>query len=168
MKRTLAFCLTATLGLSTVHRAPAPISEIESATPAPKRTFKHKESESSEGSTKKKTSSPTPKNQATPNRTPFAGTWVGTTGVPMFGKLQYTFTVSADGSTVRETSSAGSHTWPATWDGTSLKWVASSAFTTNPCILTPNADGQTAQVIIGGPLIDNFAPTYRRQTSKSN
>jgi hypothetical protein len=35
MKRTLVFCLTATLLLSTAYRAPAPISE-ESPTPAPK------------------------------------------------------------------------------------------------------------------------------------
>src|ERR1700692_4547565 len=62
MKRSLAFCLTATLLLSTVHRAPAPIAE-ESPTPA---------------ATAKPRPKPTPQATVKPKPKPpsWAGTWV--------------------------------------------------------------------------------------------
>ena len=73
--------------LASAHRLPAPISEVlesptpaseQSAKPKPKRTVKPKAtSESSETSTKRQTSSPTPKTQAISQRK-FAGTWKGT------------------------------------------------------------------------------------------
>ena len=73
--------------LATAHRLPAPISDVpespapaaeQSAKPKPKRAVKPKAaSESSETSTKRQTSSPTPKTQATSQRK-FAGTWKGT------------------------------------------------------------------------------------------
>ena len=73
--------------LATAHRLPAPISDVpespapaaeQLAKPKPKRAVKPKAaSESSETSTKRQMSSPTPKTQATSQRK-FAGTWKGT------------------------------------------------------------------------------------------
>ncbi|MEY2489172.1 MAG: hypothetical protein QOC70_1114 [Verrucomicrobiota bacterium] len=169
MKQSLVFCLTAALLIGTAHRAPAPISEIETSTPAPKpkakRTIKPKASESSERSTKRQTPSPQPQKRPTPNQTPFAGTWVGTTSVGDQGNVVYTLTVNADGSTVTENTSAwGSKIHPAKWDGVTLKWPSYFCHWT----LTPSADGQTAQVMIYGPFTSNPTPTYRKQTSKAN
>src|SRR6266851_843890 len=102
MKRTLAFCLTATLLLSTAHRLPAPIQEErptpapqESAKPKPKEAIKPKvTSESSETSTKRPTSSAT-KTKATSNRNPFDGVWAGT-----FGNSELLITISGSGTAI--------------------------------------------------------------------
>src|SRR5438094_6995046 len=89
--------------LATTSRLPAPIQEVpESPTPAPeqsskpkpKRTIKPKvASESSESSTKPRTSLPKPQIQATSNSTPFAGTWSGTMNISFFGDIGYTFLI---------------------------------------------------------------------------
>ena len=172
LRQRLCFSLVAALLLITAHRLPAPIQEVpESPTPEqsakPRRTIKSKvTNESSESSTKRPASSLKPQSQPTPNRTPFAGTWVGTTRCGIFGNVEFTLTVNVDGSAVNERSSNfGSFTFPTTWDGTTLKWIAHPGFGESTCILTPNPDGQTAQVIMQSPFNDNFAPTYRRQSN---
>ena len=153
MKRPFILYLTVGLLLATTHRLPAPIQEVpesptpapeQSAKPKPKRTVKPTASPNSESSTKRQTPSSTPKNQATPNRNPFDGTWLGTfNGVPTKGNVQFTLTVSANGSVVNETSSTfGSLTNRATPDGRTTRWQdGTSAWT-----LTPNAEEKTAIV----------------------
>jgi hypothetical protein len=80
------------------------------------------------------------------------------------GNVQFTIAVNADGSSATDNSAAfGTRTWPAKWDGTTLKWRSGM----NGWTLTPSPDGRTAQVMISGALINNFAPTYRKQLSSA-
>ena len=140
MNRTLAFCLTATLLLSTVHRAPAPISEVETPTPAPKRAIKHNTGEDSQRTTKRQTPSPTPKTQTTRNRNPFDGTWVGFDDWTLF--------INGVGTSVTQKHPTwGTSTWPATCDGSTLRWTGGTC----PWTFTPNPDGKTAMVTASCP-----------------
>ena len=138
MKRPLVFCLATALLLSTVHRAPAPISEEsptptpeQSAKPKPKRTVKPKASESSESSTKRQTPTSTPK-----NRNPFDGTWRG-----FLNNVDWTVVINGTGTTLTEKSAEyGTFTPSVTCDGASMR------YTVNGCsnIFTPSPDGKTA------------------------
>jgi hypothetical protein len=141
--------------LLAAHRCPAPIQEAaESPTPAaqqsvkpkPKRTVKPKASEGSESSTKRQPPSPIPKNQTTPNRNLFDGTWVGTvTNAPFVGTVQDTFVVSASGTSVIEKlGNLSPKLFQATCDGSTIRWISSTCTDT----LTPNPDGKTALVTI--------------------
>jgi hypothetical protein len=156
MKRTLGFCLIAALLLITAHRLPAPISE-DSPTPAPeqsakakpKRTVKPKASENSEGFTKAKTSSPTPK------RNPFDGTWVGKGEIARWGVIEQ-IVVSGSGTSVDvklagQDVLTGQDMWyrnmkPAYEGGTLIlnngdgRWA-----------LTPNSEGNTAHFTCDWP-----------------
>ena len=151
MKRTLAFCLTVALLLSTTQRAPAPISE-ESPTPAPKqsvkpkRTIKPGANDSSESSTKRQTPSPTPKSQSTSNRNPFDGTWAGTlNNAPFVGTVEDTFVISASGTSVIERlGKLSPKLFQTTCDGITIRWINSTCTDT----ITPNSDGKTALVTI--------------------
>jgi hypothetical protein len=155
VKRSLALLLIATLLLATAHRLPAPIQEVpESPSPAPeqptkpkpKRTVKPKTRESSEASTKPKTSSPPPKSQATPERNSIDGTWTGTLNCPVGfgvgnGEVQFTLAISGTGTVVNVKSIPWGleHGHRVSYDGKTLRWQTGSNWT-----LTPNADGKTA------------------------
>lgn len=141
--------------LISAHRLPAPISEVETPTPAPeqsakpkpKRTIKPKvTSENAENSTKAKTSSPTPQNQSTSQRNPFDGTWVGTLNCGLPGSVSFTLRINGSGTTVNmKSSNFGSDTRSTTLQGTTVKWgqatVGDSAWT-----FTPIREGKTALV----------------------
>jgi hypothetical protein len=100
--------------------------------PKPKRSIKPKASESSESSTKRPTSSPTP------IRNPFDGTWRG------FLNANYTMVISGTGTKVTQTTAEyGTSNWPATCDGVSMRW---KTVTGCSATLTPNPDGKTAIV----------------------
>jgi hypothetical protein len=152
MKRTLGFCLTAVLLLSTVHRAPAPILEEsptpapeQSAKPKPKRTIKPKvTSESSESSTKRPTSSPQQKAQGTPKleRLPgsrFAGPWVGNMP-PTFPNVTLVFNASVTSVTV---TSAWTNPHAVTCDGKTATFQT-GLLNEHSWTFTPNSDGKTA------------------------
>jgi hypothetical protein len=135
------------------HRLPAPIQEVpesptpapeQSAKPKPKRTVKPKANESSESSTKRQTPSSTPKNQATPNRNPFDGAWLGIfKNIPFYGDVEFTITITGTGTALTSKSSTfGVRTYQSTCDGTSVKWTDGPSHGT----LTPNSDGRTAVV----------------------
>jgi hypothetical protein len=151
MRRTLVLLLPIALLLMAPNRLPAPIQEVQenpppeqSAKPNPKRRTKPKAtSESSESSTRRQTPSP-PKNQATPSRNPFDGTWLGTfNGVPTKGDVQFTLTISGKASVVNETSSTfGSLTNRAACDGIAIRWQDGTSSWT----LAPNKDEKTAVV----------------------
>jgi cytoskeletal protein RodZ len=151
MKRTLVLFLAVALLLVTAHRLPAPIQEVpESPTPAPeqsakpkaKRTVKPKASESSESSTNKRATSPTP----SPLRNPFDGTWSGTiNNAPFVGTAEDTFVISASGtSVIDKLGKLSPKLFQTTYDGSTIKWTNSTCIDT----LTPNPDGKTALVTI--------------------
>ena len=148
MNRTLALLLSVAFFLVATHQLPAPIAE-ESPTPAPKRTIKHNTSEDSQRPTKRQTPSP-PKNQATPNRNPFDGTWIGTVNnLPFVGDVVFTLVITASGSGVRESSpQTGIQNFRAACDGSTMKWKAGSNFSWTFVL---NPDGKTALAIISCP-----------------
>ena len=148
---TVRVLLAAALLLITAHRSPAPIQELpESPTPAPEQSAKPKPkrtvtkaSESPENSAKARTPLPTPKNQPTPNRNPFDGTWRGTLNG------DYTMVIGGGGTNVTQTTVGyGTSNWSATCDGISMRWN-----TVNGCshTFTPNSDGKTALATAGCP-----------------
>jgi hypothetical protein len=145
--------LVLVLVLISAHRLPAPIQEVpespspapeQSAKPKPKRTAKTKEN--SESSPRRQTPSPIPKNQATPNRNLFNGTWVGTlNNAPFVGTVEDTFVISASGTSVIEKlGNLSPKLFQATCDGSTTRWISSTCTDT----LTPNPDGKTALVTI--------------------
>ena len=145
-RRTFACCFTVALLLCTAHRAPAPISEVETPTPTPKRTVKHKASENLESPTKAKTSSPTPKNPATPTQPRFAGTWNGIMDCGIYGVIEHTIAINQDSMTVWQTknpSVRGSGAPEINGDTIIVRY--SGCYWT----LTPTPDGKTALVKCG-------------------
>lgn len=176
MRRTLALILTVALLLMAPNRLPAPIQEVpesptpapeQSAKPKPKRTIKPKlASESSEGQAR--TSSPTPRSKATPQRNPFDGTWIGTVNnLPWLGNTEFAFLISASGTSITEKSKQmGTKPYRATCDGSTMRWVAEAncAWT-----FTPNPGGKTALATINCPGLFGIgvynSPTIFRKTS---
>jgi len=153
MKRTFTLPLAVALLFVTAHRLPAP---EQSAKPKPKRIVKA--NGNSESSTKAKTSSPTPQRQAAPNRSPFEGTWVGTTSIPGAGDVTFTFVINAEGTIEHETSRLGTFTRTGTCDGKTMTWHFGLGGSTT---FTPNSDGKTA-VLVGNNLLGQWSAVFRR------
>ena len=158
MKRNLVFCLTAALLLSTVQRAPAPISEVETPTPAPKRTIKHKESENSQSPTKRQTPLP-PQTKATSQQNPFDGTWVGKCDIPQIHNVDLTLIISGRGTRVDVKMTDMYKEWgianhdnsytskKPTCDGATVRFDDGWG----RWVLTPNSDGKTAHFTCDWP-----------------
>jgi hypothetical protein len=149
------------LFLLTAHRLPAPIVEEEKPTPAseqsakpkPKRTSEPEaRRKSSESLTKRQTPSLQPKNHATPQRNPIDGTWIGT-----LNNIQFTAVISGSGTVVRETSTDGTFTWNATYDGKTMRWSWQRPLLSGDSTATViDANGKTALVTSksgGAPLL---------------
>jgi hypothetical protein len=123
MRTVTRLCLICCLLFITAHRVPAPIVE-ESSTPSsehtpkprPRRTVKPTATENSEPGTKRTMSSA--KRQPTAQRNVIDGTWVG-----ILNAIQFTALISGAGTVVRETSTDGTFTWNATYDGTTMRWT---------------------------------------------
>ena len=145
------------------HRLPAPIQEIqENPTPAPAHSAKPKSkravkprgtARSSEDSARPKAPSPTEtKRQANLQRNPIDGTWVGT-----LNNIQFTAVISRSGTVVQETSTDGTFTWNATYDGKTMRWSWQRLLLSGDStatIIDPN--GKTALVTsnsAGAPLL---------------
>ena len=154
MKRALGLLLTVALLLSTVHRLPAPISEAETPTPAPKRAIKHKASEDSESSTKRQTPLP-PQTKATAQQNPFDGTWVGKCEIYACDNADITLLISSGGTRIDLTAtclgeSRADHVpvnSKIASDGRTVRLAISLGLFT----LTPNPDGQTAHFTCFSP-----------------
>jgi hypothetical protein len=166
LRRTFCFSLVAALFLVTAHRLPAPIQEVpESPSPVPEQSAKPKKAQprlktkavESELKTK-----PTPKPSATVARPQFAGTWRGTLPFGTFGDLHLTLVINKEGTLITESggvvdgSHPGSHTGDVvTWHSgmlDSIKWM-----------LTPNADGKTASLVVeGGVFIGNHSAVFQK------
>jgi len=144
--------------LISTHRLPAPISEIEtptptpkrSATPKPKRTVKSKASESSEPSPKGPKTSPQAKSQAAAKRNAFDGTWKGRlTGLS--GKMPYELDVTlvVSGNTMNSTLTGGGFDHVPWHTGDKLSFDGNTMRTASikgDWRLILNADGRTAVV----------------------
>jgi hypothetical protein len=174
MKRAL---LVLAFLLIIAHRLPAPIQEVpESATPAPEQSAKPKPkriakpkapSDRSESSTKQKKAFPV-QSQPPPNRNPFDGTWRGMlNNLPWLGNTDFTFLISASGTSVTEKSKQmGTKPYQATCDGSTMRWTAEAN-----CVwtFTPNPDGKTALATINCPGLFGVgvynSPTIFRRTS---
>jgi hypothetical protein len=161
LNRKAFLSFTVALLILTTARLPAPIQEVpesptpaleQSAKPKPKRTVKPKDTtESAESSPRRQTSPGPAKSQATPNRSAFDGTWIGTLNCGLPGDVSFTLMISGRGATVNMKSSTfGSHTRSTTLQGTTAKWgqptVGDSAWT-----FTPTPDGRTALVACASP-----------------
>jgi hypothetical protein len=171
LRRTRCFLLVAALLFVTAHRLPAPISEVpQSPTPAPEESVKPKQkriikpkvaSENSESSTKRSTSSPQPRNQTTPQRNAFDGTWVGTETLGSVGVIQSTQVISGSGTMVRSKSRVGTFTWSATCDGKKMQWSVNTQYGSGVRIFTPNPDGKTGLMLFGSSAVHSSA-TFRK------
>jgi hypothetical protein len=164
MSCTVRALLPIGLLLVTADRLPAPIQEVpesptpapeQSARPKPKRIIKPKASESSENSTKAKTSSP-PQTKAAPQHNLFDGTWVGKTCVGFDGShetMDVTIFISAGGTRVdvkmvgvgfaSQEGGVGEKVYTSKkpiCDGRTVKWNDGWG----NWVLTPNSDGKTA------------------------
>jgi hypothetical protein len=132
------FCLVCSLLFLIAHRLPAPIAE-ESPTPLPQQFAKPKRA-----ITKPQTPSPPPKKQATPNRNPFDGTWVGDINQADMGVNQFTLSISGSGTVLEWTSKWGMQTLKVACDGKTMRWNWKGKVLRGSCAFTPNPDGKTA------------------------
>lgn len=175
MKRTFAFCLTATLLLSTAHRAPAPISETETPTPVPEQSAKPKPKRTTKPKTKSEANeAPVNSVRQQPNhkQSRFAGTWVGTMQTFPMGNVAAVIVVDATertmavscigpGNSVPVKNAQG---WPvasAKLSGDALQANFPAGIATTTWSITPAPDGATARVRMQGALNDFTAVFHR-------
>ncbi|HEX7517886.1 MAG TPA: energy transducer TonB [Chthoniobacterales bacterium] len=166
MSRSIRICLAFCVLLAGSHRLPAPIIEPEDKPPAAEQPAKPKlkhrtKTTQSESSSQKKAdatsrSAPAPALQG-PAR--FAGAWSGQINQGLTGHVFATFTVSPDATSVQISKNLGGGTREATVNGDTLSWPTGSLGGTTT--LTPNNDGQTAQVTLKG-LFGSTTATLRR------
>jgi TonB family protein len=169
--KTRASCCIAvlTILLITTPQLPAPIVETpEQPTPAseseqpakPKKKRSKPKAFEAEGATKVES-----RPIATPASTlqgpaRFAGTWSGKISQGVLGHPPTTLTVDPAATSVELGRNLGGGTRPVTLSGNTISWhsgmVGEIAWT-----LTPNGDGQTAQVTMKGLLVNDTA-TFRR------
>lgn len=144
MNRGTRFTLTLGLFLITMHRLPAPISELP--TPTPEQSVRPKSKQSS------KAKSTTGNQPATSPKT-FQATWRGTLKI-MGDAYVFTLDVNTSGTVVNEQSpSFKPATLQAVCDGKTIKWNWRNPNDPNDVIwtLTPNPDGRTALVTVNNP-----------------
>lgn len=166
MSRSIRICLTFCVLLAGSHRLPAPIVETPDQPPAVEQSIKPKlkhrtKTTQSEFSSREKAgaasrSAPAPSLEG-PTR--FAGAWSGQINQGLTGHVIATFTVSPDATSVQISKNLGGGTREATMSGDTISWPTGSLGGTTT--LTPNNDGQTAQVTLKG-LFGNTTATMRR------
>jgi hypothetical protein len=162
MKRTLVFCLAAALLLSTVHRAPAPISE-ESPTPARQQVAKPKPKRLTEAKTNRNAKPSTSKSSPTPSSSKrFAGTWSGIMAEVPWGNVAVKLVVDSTETTMEWWGAGTNHgTVKAQLSGNTLHARFPAGFTTATWSITPQLDGATAQVRLQAFMNDETA-VFRR------
>jgi hypothetical protein len=158
------FGLIAAIIMATTGHLPAPISEVETPTPAPKASSAPKESATSKQKVRERqTTSATSKPMPRTSRNSFDGTWSGF----LTGSDDYrTFVITGGGATVIEKGAkVGTHTWGAARDGGLVRWSTpiGCAWT-----FTLNADGNTAMITANcsglfGVGAGSWSATFRRQ-----
>ncbi len=167
MRTVARICLICLL-LMTAHRLPAPIVEEEKPTPAPEQSEAPKQKHSAKSKTtleeeavvkteRRAKPAPPPAMQG-PSR--FAGTWKGKINQGVLGHVQTTFVVDPTATSIELSHNLGGGKRPLTANGNTISRktgvVGEVAWT-----LSPNSDGQTAQITMKGLLL-NDTTTFRR------
>lgn len=161
--RTFRSLLVAAILLLTAHRLPAPIQEV-APTATPRATPKPV-------TRKPKPVPPELKTKATPRPSPtpvaqgparFAGVWTGTINQGILGNLEMTLIINAAGTSVKESSSAGTHTHRVTVNGDVMTWKA-GWLNEITWTFTPAGDGKTAAVTSKSGFGVNGASIFRKQ-----
>ena len=148
-----------------VDRAPAPIVEEEKTTPAPAQSEAPKRKHSAKSTTESSSAGTRTKSPPTPQGPArFAGTWNGKVNQGLLGHIQSSVTVDANATSVALSHSLGGNTRPATINEKTITWKTGLAGEVT-WTLTPNGDGQTAQVTMKGLML-NDTTTFRRGQSK--
>jgi hypothetical protein len=145
-------------------RLPAPIVEPgENPTPTPEQSEGPKSTPKYSRKSEVKSSHTESSPIHGPSR--FTGSWTGKISQGLLGHTQTTLAVSADATSVALSRNFGGGSKPATISGGTISWrsglMGEIAWT-----LTPNGDGQTAQVTMKGLLMSDTA-TFRRGSRSS-
>ena len=149
-----------------VDRLPAPIVEEEKPKPAAEQSEALKRKRSKRSTTTGQPSAQTEtRTQATPapaaeGPARFAGTWNGKVNQGLLGHVPTSVTVDPTATSVELNHNLGGGTRPATINGNTISWH-SGMMGEVTWTLTPNSDGQTAQVTMKGMLLNDSA-TFRR------
>ena len=156
--------LTMALLLVTTHRLPAPIQEIpESPTPAPEQSAKPKKTRSKPKTVESELKTkPMPKPSAAVARPQFAGTWRGTLPFGTFGDLHLTLVINKEGTLITESGGVVDGSHPGSHTGDVVTW-RSGMLDSIKWMLTPNADGKTASLVVeGGVFIGNHSAVFQK------
>jgi hypothetical protein len=155
--------------LLTIHRLPAPIVEEEKPAPAAERPEAPKRKPSAKPATTEK-SSAEPETRLKPAPAPvaqgparFAGTWNGKINQGLLGHVPTSVTVNPTATSVELNRNLGGGNRAVTTNGNTISWHSGVAGEIT-WTLTPNSDGQTAQVTMKGMLL-NDTITFRRGQS---
>lgn len=131
--------------LVTAPRLPAPISEVETPTPAPKTKRTVKERTENRKTENRNASTPQPSPQ---NQNIYAGTWSGTLNWGIEGNYEHTVVIDPGQRTATVTNVTGT-TYPTSIGVDGISWVT-GVFHEHKWTLKPFPDGQTARVTING------------------
>jgi hypothetical protein len=149
-----------------IHQSPAPIVEEEKPTPAP--TAEHSEAPQRKHSARSTSAEQSPKQTETRTKSApaaqgparFAGTWNGKINQGLLGHVPTSVTVDPTATSVELNKNLGGGNKRATINGNTISWKSGLAGEIT-WALTPNGDGQTAQVTMKGMLL-NDTTTFRR------
>ena len=151
-----------------VDRLPAPIVEVEKPTPTAEQSEAPKRKRSKRSTTTGQPSAQTEtRTQATPapaveGPARFAGTWNGRVNQGLLGHVPTTVTVDPTATLVELNRNLGGGTRPATINENTISWH-SGVMGEVTWTLTPNSDGQTAQVTMKGMLLNDTTTFLRGQ-----
>ena len=166
MSRSIRICLAFCVLLAGSHRLPAPIIEPAGQTTgrgtASQTEIKAQNENDGVRVLARKKAGAT--SRSAPNATlqgpaRFAGAWSGQVNQGLLGHVIATFTVSPDATSVQISKNLGGGTREATMSGDTISWPTGALGGTTT--LTPNNDGQTAQVTLKG-LFGSTTATLRR------
>lgn len=168
IRRRIRLSLAVLLLLSTADRLPAPIVEAPDKPSASEQPAKHKSKHraktvESESSSQAKTGASSRSTPTLPLQGParFAGTWSGTINQGIIGHVIGTFIVDPSATSVQVSQNLGGGTRQATMNGDTISWSTGVLGATGS--LTPNSDGQTAQLTLKG-LLGSSTATVRRSS----
>ena len=162
---------TAVIILLGLDRLPAPIVEEEKPTPAAEQPEAPRRKRSTRSTATEQTSAPA-RAKATPEPASqgparFAGTWNGKVNQGLLGHVQTSVTVDPTATSVELSHNLGGGTRSLTTSGNTISWktgvVGEVAWS-----LTPNSDGQTAEVTMKGLLLNDSATFRRGQASAAS
>ena len=160
MRRLLCTTTIALAFLTAAERLPAPIVEEEKATPAPAtEQAEAPKKKHSKKSTSTAEQSPSPQSETKKKPAPvmsgparFAGTWTGKVNQGLLGHVETSFTIDPTGASVELSENLGGGSKKVTTNGNSITWKSGVAGEIT-WTLTPNSDGQTAQVTMKGLML---------------